>query len=124
MAPLTQHGKITKGKTGSRSPRAIFAYYFSFWKTMLEHTSTPFFPLVIDSPRQQDLDIKNTRKLIDTLLKEFKNKTQVIVGSVPFDESLKADKEILVTEEFSLLKSNQYDKAWLKIAPYLDTIYS
>ena len=124
LAPLTQHGKITKGKTGSRSPRAIFAYYFSFWKTMLEHTSTPFFPLVIDSPRQQDLDIKNTRKLIDTLLKEFKNKTQVIVGSVPFDESLKADKEILVTEEFSLLKSNQYDKAWLKIAPYLDTIYS
>jgi hypothetical protein len=124
LAPLVQHVKITKGKTGSRSPRAIFAYYFALWKTILEHTSTPFFPLVIDSPRQQDLDVKNTRKLIDALLKEFNNGTQIIVGSVPFDETLKGDKEIILTKEFSLLQSDEYDKSWSKISPYFNTIYS
>ena len=67
-------GKIRD--TGSELPRAILTYKFAFLYTMLEHSSSPLYQLVIDSPLQQDQDNENVRKILILL-----SRTHLVITS-------------------------------------------
>ena len=50
--------------SGSELPRALLAYYLAVLHTAKSYSSAAFCPIVIDSPRQQDQDAKNWRRIL------------------------------------------------------------
>lgn len=120
IAPLIQYGKITKSKTGSRSPRSIFAYHYGLLKTMQKHSSINMLPIVIDSPKQQDLDTKGIEKLIALCTEDLGKDNQVIIGAVSLESNMHGYHQIELTEKYSLLKSDDYEEAYNKIIPFYE----
>lgn len=117
IAPLIQYGKITKSKTGSRSPRSIFAYHYGLLKTMEKHSTINMLPIVIDSPKQQDLDTEGTEKLISLCTTDLGRNNQVIIGAVSLESNMHGYHQIELTEKYSLLKADNYEKAFNEIMP-------
>ncbi|ESP90519.1 ATP-binding protein [Pseudoalteromonas luteoviolacea] len=120
IAPLIQYGKITKSKTGSRSPRSIFAYHYGLLKTMEKHSSVNMLPIVIDSPKQQDLDTEGTEKLIALCTEDLGRNNQVIIGAVSLESNMHGYHQIELTEKYSLLKLDDYEEAYKKIMPFYE----
>lgn len=120
IAPLIQYGKITKSKTGSRSPRFIFAYHYALLKTMEKHSTVSMLPIVIDSPKQQDLDKEGTEKLISLCTEDLGVNNQVIIGAVSLESNMHGYHQLELTEKYSLLKSDGYEKAYDEIMPYYE----
>ncbi|ATD05070.1 hypothetical protein PTE01_34160 [Pseudoalteromonas tetraodonis GFC] len=120
IAPLIQYGKITKSKTGSRSPRSIFAYHYGLLKTMEKHSSVSMLPIVIDSPKQQDLDTEGTEKLIALCTEDLGKNNQVIIGAVSLESNMHGYHQIELTEKYSLLKSEGYEEAYNQIMPFYE----
>ncbi|MBD2800301.1 hypothetical protein ID854_07480 [Xenorhabdus sp. M] len=117
IAPLIQYGKITKSKTGSRGPRSIFAYHYALLKTMEKYSTVSMLPIVIDSPKQQDLDKEGTEKLIALCTEDLGANNQVIIGAVSLESNMRGYHQIELTEKYSLLNSNAYDQAYKEIMP-------
>ncbi|WP_043320692.1 AAA family ATPase [Microbulbifer sp. HZ11] len=117
IAPLIQYGKITKSKTGSRSPRSIFAYHYGLLKTMEKHSTVAMLPIVIDSPKQQDLDTEGTEKLIALCTESLGENNQVIIGAVALESNMKGYHQLELTEKYSLLSSEYFDEAYDEIMP-------
>ncbi len=120
IAPLIQYGKITKSKTGSRSPRSIFAYHYGLLKTMEKHSTVSMLPVVIDSPKQQDLDTEGTEKLIALCTEDLGRNNQVIIGAVSLESNMRGYHQIELTDKYSLLKSDDYEKAYNEIMPFYE----
>src|SRR5690606_30633421 len=51
--------KIENKETGSSRPRALIAYYFTFFHLMSKFSNSIYCPLIIDSPNQQDQDVEH-----------------------------------------------------------------
>jgi len=120
IAPLIQYGKITRSKTGSRSPRSIFAYHYGLLKTMEKHSTVNMLPVVIDSPKQQDLDTEGTEKLISLCTEDLGKNNQVIIGAVSLESNMRGYHQIELIEKYSLLKSEGYEKACDEIMPFYE----
>ncbi|KIZ32710.1 hypothetical protein OO18_29515, partial [Raoultella ornithinolytica] len=54
-------------ETGSDLPRTILAYFLAILNTVNQFSTSFFAPVVIDSPNQQDQDVKNVRSMIDLI---------------------------------------------------------
>ncbi len=95
-------------ETGSELPRALLAYYFSVLHIMRDYSSSTFFPIVIDSPHQQDLD-DNNRKVLVKFLKEYQPRdSQLILGLVDTC-GVEFDGEVIKLEDkYSVLNEAQY----------------
>jgi len=117
IAPLTQYGKITRSKTGSRSPRSIFAYHYGLLKTMEKHSTVPMLPIVIDSPKQQDLDTEGTEKLIDLCTSGLGQGNQIIIGAVSLESNMRGYHQLELTEKYSLLRHDGYEEAYEEVIP-------
>ena len=124
IAPLVQYSKITKSKTGSRSPRSIFAYHYGLLKTMEKHSSVTMLPIVIDSPKQQDLDKEGTEKLISLCTDDLGLKNQVIIGAVSLEENMHGYHQLELKQKYSLLSEESYGIAYSKIMPLYEQAYS
>ncbi|OJA07217.1 ATP-binding protein [Halomonas sp. QHL1] len=117
IAPLVQYSKITKSKTGSRSPRAIFAYHYGLLKTIEKYSTVAMLPIVIDSPKQQDLDKEGTEKLIALCTDDLALNNQVVIGAVSLEENMHGYHQIELKEKYSLLSEKNYQIAYDKIMP-------
>lgn len=53
--------------SGSSGPRIYLAMYLALLEMHAKHGAGPTFPFIVDTPRQQDLDDKNTAKLLDAI---------------------------------------------------------
>lgn len=96
-------------ESGSGLPRALLAYYYSFLNTIGEYSTSIFFPIVIDSPNQQDQDEKNLLKMIKLIFEEKPEGSQLILGTVALPKNMKIDGKIIeLTDKYSLLQSNEY----------------
>lgn len=120
IAPLIQYVKITKSKTGSRGPRSIFAYHYGLLKTMEKHSTVAMLPIVIDSPKQQDLDTEGTEKLIDLCTEDLGKNNQIIIGAVSLESNMHGYHQIELTKKYSLLKFDDYEKAFNEIMPFYE----
>lgn len=69
-------------ESGSDQPRAILAYTFSILHGIAQHGQSTFFPIVIDSPRQQDIDAVNYRAMLEFVRSERPAGGQLILGLV------------------------------------------
>ncbi|TBT85167.1 hypothetical protein D5E71_18200 [Vibrio parahaemolyticus] len=77
-------------------------------------------PIVIDSPKQQDLDKEGTEKLISLCTEDLGVNNQVIIGAVSLESNMHGYHQLELTEKYSLLKSDGYEKAYDEIMPYYE----
>ena len=101
--------RIENKETGSSRPRALIAYYFTFFYLMKEYSSSAYCPLIIDSPNQQDQDIEHIDKIMEFINNNQPEKSQLILGlaetyGVDFD-----CKVLELTEKYSLLNEKSYN---------------
>lgn len=123
-ATVIGYKKLTTGKTGSRSPRAIFAYHYALLMTINKFSSLPILPIVIDSPKQQDLDDEYTEKVIQFCLDDLAAVSQVIIGAVKPERNMVGYHSINLNKKFSLLNDDEYQHIYDEIVPHFNEVAS
>ncbi|WP_431065725.1 hypothetical protein [Methylotuvimicrobium sp.] len=107
---------------GSDTPRALLAYYYAILFTSKEFTSLPLFPLVIDSPNQQDQDAINRNKIIKFIFDNTPDDYQLILGTVDL-HGIEYDGHIISpTNRLKLLDKDEFEDSYNEVAPLLDRL--
>lgn len=109
--------KIESLETGSSRPRALIAYYFTFFHLMKKYSSSTYFPLIVDSPNQQDQDIEHIDKIMNFIHGNQPKDTQMIIGVA---ETYGVDfqcKVIKLEEKYSLLQKEEYEEVLKELSP-------
>ncbi|TQR33953.1 hypothetical protein [Brevibacillus brevis] len=106
-----QYKKINKliEETGSGSPRANLAYYFSLLQVMNEYSTSTFCPIIIDSPNQQDQDSTHLEQIYDFIVENQPKDSQLIVGLVDFGDRQFDGSIVELTDPYHLLQSSEYE---------------
>tara|TARA_R110002051_G_scaffold10771_1_gene40288 strand:+ start:3361 stop:4977 length:1617 start_codon:yes stop_codon:yes gene_type:complete len=107
---------------GSDTPRALLAYYYAILFTSKEFTSLPLFPLVIDSPNQQDQDAKNRHKIIKFIFENTPENYQLILGTVDLHGVEYDGHTISPTNNLKLLDEEEFDDCYSEVTPLLDRL--
>lgn len=109
---------------GSDTPRALLAYYYAILFTSKEFTSLPLFPLVIDSPNQQDQDAKNRKKIIKFIFDNTPDDYQLILGTVDLHGVEYDGHTISPSTKLKLLDRDEFEDSYAEIAPLIDKLQS
>lgn len=65
---------------GSEGPRGLAAYYYAFLHTAREYGSATFCPIVVDAPNQQGQDREHLPAMIQFLVRDRPNDSQLILA--------------------------------------------
>jgi hypothetical protein len=102
--------KIENKETGSSRPRALIAYYFTFFHLMNRYSSSAYCPLIIDSPNQQDQDIEHVDKIMEFINYNQPEDSQMILGlAETFDQDFNC-KVVELKEKYSLLQESEFQE--------------
>ncbi|WP_428740173.1 hypothetical protein [Tenacibaculum sp.] len=102
--------KIESKETGSSRPRALIAYYFTFFHLMKKFSSSTYCPLIIDSPNQQDQDVEHIDKIMEFINHNQPENSQMILGlAETYGEDFNC-KVIELKEKYSLLQKSAYEE--------------
>jgi hypothetical protein len=102
-------------ETGSDTPRALLAYYFSILHLISEYSSSVFCPVVIDSPNQQDQDIDNLKKMLTFIRDKRPADSQLILGLVD-DCGIDFGGDVIeLTDKYSLLRKDGYEEVAMEV---------
>src|SRR5699024_11123542 len=102
--------KIESKETGSSRPRALIAYYFTFFHLMQKYSSSTYCPIVIDSPNQQDQDVEHIDKIMRFINQNQPDNSQMILGlAETYGEDFNC-KTIELQEKYSLLQKSDYEE--------------
>jgi len=107
---------------GSDTPRALLAYYYAILFTSKEFTSLPLFPLVIDSPNQQDQDATNRNKIIKFIFDNTPDDYQLVLGTVDLHGFEYDGHTISPSTKLKLLDKDEFDESYNKVSPLLDRL--
>lgn len=107
---------------GSDTPRALLAYYYATLFTSKEFTSLPLFPLVIDSPNQQDQDAINRNKIIKFIFDNTPDDYQLILGTVDLHGVEYNGHTISPATKLKLLDSDEFEESYNIVSPLLDIL--
>lgn len=102
--------KIESKETGSSRPRALIAYYFTFFHLMKKYSSSTYCPLIIDSPNQQDQDVEHIDKIMEFINNNQPDGSQMILGlAETYGEDFDC-KVIELKEKYSLLQKSEFEE--------------
>lgn len=107
---------------GSDTPRALLAYYYAILFTSKEFTSLPLFPLVIDSPNQQDQDATNRNKIIKFIFGNTPDDYQLILGTVDLHGVEYDGHTISPATKHKLLDNDEFEESYNMVSPLLDRL--
>jgi hypothetical protein len=108
-------------ETGSDLPRAILAYFLAILRTIHEHSTSLFAPIVVDSPNQQDQDAVNVGAMIDLIIRSRPEDAQVVLGTVSLHGRDILDGEVVeFVDKLSVLRTIEYDSVSASMRPYLE----
>ena len=108
---------------GSDTPRALLAYYYAILYTSQEFTDLPIFPLVIDSPNQQDQDANNRHKIIKFIFDNTPKDYQLILGTVDLHGVEYEGHTISPDVKLKLLNADEYEDTYEVVSPLLDKLH-
>ncbi|OIR00550.1 chromosome partition protein Smc [mine drainage metagenome] len=109
-------------ETGSDRPRAILAYVYAYIRTIRKYTTACMCPIVIDSPKQQDLDDKNAEAAFGLIFAEQPAGSQLILGTVSMHDVVHSGSEIVLTEKWHLLQADEFDEVYQYLKPKYDPV--
>lgn len=100
--------------SGAESSRATLAYYLAVWETMAKNNAC-FFPIIIDTPNQQEQQKANYDLILMTL-NEFvsKTKNQIFICALDtqnlIETNFKQDANVILLNENKILSKDNYQK--------------
>ncbi len=106
---------------GSTKPRILLAYYYSILSIAYENSTSTFCPIVIDSPKQQDVDEKNLTKMLEVIFNDRPDNTQVILGVVDKPNVISDCQYIYLENENQLLSKTDFEEVFNEVKPLLLT---
>lgn len=109
-------------ETGSDQPRALLAYFLALLQTIHKYSTFLLAPIIIDSPNQQDQDIKNMESIIDLITNNLPDDAQIILGTVSLYGRTIKGKTIELTEKSSVLRSEEFNSVKNSIQPYINAL--
>jgi len=77
----------TKVKTGSRGARQMLALYYAFIDTVYKYSSTAKFPIVVDSPKQQEQDNMNADVIAEFCTQNRPESAQLILATLDYNST-------------------------------------
>lgn len=90
---------------------------------MKKYSSTTFFPLIVDSPNQQDQDIEHIDKIMTFIQENQPKDSQLIIGlAETYGVDFKC-KTITLTEKYSLLQKDEYDNVYEEMIPKISDLW-
>ena len=107
--------------SGSDTPRALLAYYYSILSTIDKYSTSTFCPIVVDSPNQQDQDGPNRSAIMNFIKDNIFEGWQVIVGTVD-TFNVGFDGEIIeLNDKYELLQKGPiYQKVAEDLKPLIE----
>ena len=108
---------IRNNALGSDLPRALLAQYFALLHTMKKFGGTKIFPLIIDSPQQQEQDSSNLDAIFEFIFTKTLDGQQLILGTISTQalssEIIPEDvNRITISDEkYSVLRRDQFSEA-------------
>ncbi|MVM36524.1 hypothetical protein GO730_00690 [Spirosoma sp. HMF3257] len=114
---------IENVETGSSKPRALIAYYFTFFFLMEKYSTTTYCPIVIDSPNQQDQDKENIDQILNFINSNQPDSSQLILGVAELYGADFNCQIIELKEKYSLLQLADYEEINEELAPYFDKMW-
>ncbi|MEA4822168.1 MAG: hypothetical protein VB122_08110 [Erysipelotrichales bacterium] len=107
-------------ETGSDLPRAQLAYFYSILYVIKRLSSSIFFPVVIDSPNQQEQDPVNHKRIVE-FIKEYQPKSSQLILSLVNTAGVKFDGELVKLEDKnSLLLEEQFNNVYEEMEPLIN----
>ena len=95
-------------ESGSDLPRAILAYFFATQRAIRKNGNSTLFPMIIDSPNQQEQDADNLKRMLNFAYQNRPEGQQLILGMV-HDANIEFEgKRIKVDKKFSVLNECDY----------------
>lgn len=110
--------------SGSSGPRIYLAMHLALLEMHSKHGAGPSFPFIVDTPRQQGLDDKNTAKLLDAIYRHA-SAHQIFVAneSVPTSwEGRKTCKIIIFEDKRNVLWESEYRESLTEMAPFVSAM--
>lgn len=115
--------KIESKETGSSRPRALIAYYFTFFYLMQKFSSSTYCPLIVDSPNQQDQDIEHIDKIMKFINQNQPENSQLILGlAETYGEDFNC-KIIELKEKYQLLNEDDFDSVNDELSDKLQALW-
>lgn len=107
-SPL-DYNKVIREGGAAEGTRGILAYYLSVYKMVEKYRNEVLFPLVIDTPNQQEQSESNYEKIVNLIFKNFSN-NQVLLSAMENDnlKPLKSISNIIELNSEKLLDKNKY----------------
>lgn len=99
---------LSKLKTGSRGARQILALYYAFIDTAYRYSSTAKFPIVVDSPKQQEQDSLNSVVIAEFCIKNRPDSAQLILATLNYNPSAENVNIIRLNEKKGLMTEENY----------------
>ena len=95
-------------ESGSDLPRAVLAYFFATQSAIRANGNSTLFPIIIDSPNQQEQDPDNLQKMLKFIYKQRVPEQQIILGLVE-DADVEFEGEMIVFDKkYSVLNEADY----------------
>ncbi len=114
---------MEKKESGSAKPRALLAYYFTFFQLMRKYGSATYCPLVIDSPNQQAQDAKHIPEILKFIKENQPQESQLILWledlfQIDFNCSI-----VELKDKRSILQESEYDWVGKLLSPYIQKLW-
>ncbi len=107
-------------ESGSDLPRAILAYIFSIAHLIARKPSAALGPLIIDSPKQQEQDTENEKRILEFIRDRRPEGNQLILGTVNTSGVEFKGEHVVLDQKFSALAADQYDDCREIMMPFLE----
>lgn len=117
------YSAIEEKESWSAKPRALIAYYFTFFHLMKKYGTSTYFPLVIDSPNQQAQDPPNIKKILDFIKLNYPSDSQMILW---LEEMYSMDfwwSVVNCNSKWSLLREEEFREVSNHLTPYLKKMW-
>ncbi len=106
--------------SGSRTPRALLAFYFSFLELARRHSTSTFCPIVIDSPKQQDPDSANWQRMLAFIRDRRPSGAQIVLSATDLAGVDMGGSVIELLEHRQVLSTDEYADGAAEVSALLD----
>jgi uncharacterized coiled-coil DUF342 family protein len=120
-AQLDDYNKLlpTFKESGSDKTRVLLAYYYTVINEIANNSTSTFCPIVIDSPKQADIDKDNWNTMLKFILQNLPSDSQCILGLVEHSDISFPGRTVLLTEKYKMLQENTFATVYDVIMPLL-----
>lgn len=119
-----QNIKSPPRSTGSEGARVLLAYKVAFLHVIKEFGDCEGFPLVIDSPKQQEQDAGHSKKILTFLKNRLPEGTQLVLGLVDTEGVDFGGSAIVVDRRFNLLREEEFESVGGEVKELTDAVLS